>query len=113
MVVSNIINNKCPHCKSGKVFQRSSLLTFQTTKMHHKCPECGFNFERESGFYWGAMYVSYGLAVIECFLTYFVCRLLGVPSFDFTILWAIMGVIVLSFPFNYRFSRLTWLYIFA
>lgn len=113
MVLSDIISNKCPHCKSGKVFKPASLLKFKVLQMHDHCPECGYKFERESGFYWGAMYVSYGLAVLECFATYFFCRLMGVPSFDFLILWAMIAAILLLFPFNYRFSRLVWLYIFA
>ena len=31
--------------------------------MHHHCPVCNESFERETGFYYGAMYVSYGLTV--------------------------------------------------
>lgn len=113
MKVSSLLSNKCPHCNSGNVFKPASLLKFRVVEMNHHCPECGYNFERESGFYWGAMYVSYGLAVLECFVTYFLCRLAGVPSFDFMILWAMIAAILLLFPLNYRFSRLVWLYIFA
>ena len=31
--------------------------------MHPRCPECGLNFNREPGYFLGAMYISYGLAV--------------------------------------------------
>jgi hypothetical protein len=28
------------------------------------CPECGLKYEREQGYFLGAMYISYGLALI-------------------------------------------------
>ena len=28
------------------------------------CPECGLRYEREQGYFLGAMYISYGLALI-------------------------------------------------
>ena len=31
--------------------------------MHDECPECGVSFEREPGFYYGAMYFSYGIGL--------------------------------------------------
>ena len=31
--------------------------------MHDRCPNCGLRFHREPGYFLGAMYVSYGLAL--------------------------------------------------
>ena len=31
--------------------------------MHKRCPECGLKFEREAGYFLGAMYFSYALAM--------------------------------------------------
>ena len=31
--------------------------------MHEYCPVCGLKFEREEGYFLGAMYISYGLAL--------------------------------------------------
>ncbi len=31
--------------------------------MHERCSVCGLKFEREEGYFLGAMYISYGLAV--------------------------------------------------
>ncbi|MBU6274968.1 MAG: DUF983 domain-containing protein, partial [Bacteroidetes bacterium] len=31
--------------------------------MHDDCPHCGFHFEIEPGFFWGAMYISYAFSV--------------------------------------------------
>ncbi len=32
--------------------------------MHDECPSCGLRFNREPGYFLGAMYVSYGLALV-------------------------------------------------
>lgn len=31
--------------------------------MHEYCPVCGLKFEREEGYFLGAMYISYGMAL--------------------------------------------------
>ena len=113
MLLLHIIKDECPHCHQGKVFQNANLLSYKTGTMNSECPVCHASFTREAGFYWGAMYVSYALAVLEAFITYFVCLALGSGSFDMINLWAILTVILALSPFNFRMARLTWLYIFA
>src|SRR5262245_17317767 len=46
----------CPRCRGGRIF-RGRLA------MNETCPACGLRFERESGYFTGAMYVSYILAL--------------------------------------------------
>lgn len=31
--------------------------------MHERCPSCGLKFEREDGYFLGAMYIGYGLGI--------------------------------------------------
>src|ERR1700758_311318 len=53
-----IARQRCPVCLEGRMFR--GLFTMNTT-----CPVCGHRFEREPGFFQGAMYVSYTLGVGE------------------------------------------------
>ena len=47
----------CPRCRRGPIF--ASMWA-----MNEDCPDCGLDFERgEPGYFTGAMYVSYGLAI--------------------------------------------------
>lgn len=55
--VSSILGLHCPNCHEGKVF--SNLLL----KMNPTCPACGLKFEREPGYFLGAMYFSYAMAI--------------------------------------------------
>jgi hypothetical protein len=32
--------------------------------MHERCPVCELKFEREPGYFLGAMYISYGLGIV-------------------------------------------------
>lgn len=113
MEVKNVLLDRCPVCGKGKVFPSSNLFSFKLSKMNDSCPVCHTSFHIEPGFYWGAMYVSYVLNVAELVITYFICRLFGTGTFDWTnLIVMILAIIILS-PFNFRISRLLWLYWFA
>ena len=47
---------RCPRCGQGRVFA-------STWAMHRACPVCGLVFEREPGYFTGAMYFSYALGL--------------------------------------------------
>ncbi len=49
-----ILRQRCPVCCQGAMFRGRFA-------MNPTCPVCGHRFEREPGFFQGAMYVSYGL----------------------------------------------------
>ena len=112
MLLVHILKDQCPVCHQGKVFRNSNLFSFKSEVMNTECPVCHLDFNKEPGFYWGSMYASYGLAVMEAFMTYIICRICGTEPFVFLNLWIILGVMLVLSPFNFRMARLIWLYIF-
>jgi len=60
----------------GKIFYHSIFLGFP--KMHERCSVCHLRYEREPGYFLGAMYISYALA-------------LPVVAFIAGLLWAVTG----------------------
>ena len=112
MLVVNLVRNRCPHCSKGRVYQKGNLASFGCVKMNEECEVCHTSFTKDPGFYWGAMYASYGLAMIEAVIAYSICRLLGTAKFDSVNLVVVVLAIVTCTPFNYRMARLIWLYIF-
>lgn len=111
-VVLNALNCKCPHCKKGNIFNtRGSLLLFKIPKMSARCNECDFKFEREPGFFFGAMFVSYALAVAQMIASlimfwYFI---------DLSPLRVFLIITLIAFllgAVNYRISRSIWIYLF-
>jgi hypothetical protein len=78
--------------------------------MHERCPECGLVFDREEGYFLGAMYVSYGLSCLILILGMYALHLL-LPDLDLG--WAILLAIVAYVPFVplvFRYSRVIWMY---
>jgi uncharacterized protein (DUF983 family) len=51
----SLVRARCPRCRQGRMF-RGSLT------MNDPCPVCGLIFQREEGYFLGAMYCSYVLA---------------------------------------------------
>ena len=78
--------------------------------MYERCPVCDLKFEREPGYFLGAMYISYGLALVTITLIA-------------SLLWALTGwwitkaaiwAVVLFFPLAPMITlsaRVLWLYL--
>lgn len=107
-----ILKAKCPRCHVGDIFPNPVYSTgFSDT--NRICSHCGLMFEREPGFFFGAMYISYMFTVAILLGTSFVLYfgfsdppvwvyLLGVPL-----------VTLLLLPVTFRFSRVLYLYAFG
>ena len=59
---SGIFHHLCPRCRTGRIFSTSIFRIFP--RMHERCPECGLKFEREPGYFLGAMYFSYAIGIV-------------------------------------------------
>ena len=92
---------KCPRCGEGALFQ-----TFFTMFTH--CTTCDLKFERESGYFIGAMYLNYGATVLIAFPSYFLFETFtAIPFFLNLGIWALFSAV---FPvFFYRYSKSLWL----
>jgi len=111
--IIHIFRNDCPNCYIGKVFKdKNFYFSIGFPKMHDHCLSCGYKFEIEPGFFFGAMYVSYGLAVAEALITYALSRPFFNENFDLRIFPIIAVVIILFSFFNIRLSRMIWIYLF-
>ncbi len=111
----------CPRCHEGHLFKTHSAYKKGMAEMNKKCPNCGENFTREPGFYYGAAYVSYALTValwVAVFVAMATFDALGLMSFSFfddAVLFLVAGVttLLLLMPVLYRLSRSLWIHIFV
>lgn len=111
--IVHILNNDCPHCEKGKVFNEKNIFfNFGFPKMNEYCPHCHYKFEKEPGYFFGAMYVNYGLTVAQAIATYVIAQFFFAVTFDLRIIPIIAVVIISMASFNIRLSRLLWIYIF-
>ena len=63
-----ILKEKCPNCGKGEVYQKKKHM-LQLPIMNDRCYDCNYYFDREPGYFLGAMYISYGLAVFQGIIT--------------------------------------------
>ena len=61
MQIQAILRELCPRCHKGKIFRGPLWRTYLA--MYERCPECALKYEREQGYFLGAMYFSYLLSI--------------------------------------------------
>jgi hypothetical protein len=71
---------------------------------------CGLKFEREEGYFLGAMYISYLLALITILLLALVLWFFLRWSIQKTAIWAVLLFLPLA-PTITLFSRVLWIYL--
>jgi uncharacterized protein (DUF983 family) len=59
----SIFRMRCPRCHEGDFFVAHPYNLKKVGDLHAHCPKCNLKYEKEIGFYFGAMYVSYGMGV--------------------------------------------------
>jgi uncharacterized protein (DUF983 family) len=79
-------------------------------RMNEKCPSCGLVFSREPGYFSGAMYFSYALAIAVILVLWAMLAIL-LGNWPFTRLLIAAGIVFLPFiPAVFRYSRILWIY---
>jgi uncharacterized protein (DUF983 family) len=106
--LSAILHQLCPRCRKGRVFAKPIFSGWP--RMHERCPSCGLKFEREPGYFLGAMYLSYGLALIVILVVAAILWAATHWSLEKVTIWAILLFLPLA-PSLTLFSRVLWIYL--
>lgn len=110
--VIDVLNCKCPNCKKGKIFRnKGNLLLLNIPKMNDRCLVCNYKFERETGFFFGSMFVSYALAVAQM-ITSFVVFWYFIDLSPLRVFAIITVTAILLSTINFKLSRSIWIYLF-
>jgi len=112
--IQAVVQCKCPRCRKGDIFP-ASMFSFKGQVTNEYCPHCHLRFEREPGFFYVAMFISYAMNVAEMISISVAAYVLGV-DLTYENLWIYVAIILVGVflfaPFNYRYSRvflLHWL----
>ena len=102
--IPTILRRRCPWCGLGPIFD--ALWT-----MNDHCPACGLQFGRgEPGYFTGAMYVSYAMAIPLIALVTLIEHLFlpGWSLFRLVLLaWALCVPLI---PWIWQYSRVVWIH---
>ena len=109
-----VITGKCPRCRESDLFcsnnpyQLKSLFLMPT-----HCAKCGLVFNKEPGFFYGAMYVGYGISVAYLTIFYMLMMLLS-PDFEVEMYFLLaIGSLLLLTPVVFKVSRSIWINMFV
>ena len=104
---AGILRQLCPRCRVGRIFGTSIFRIFP--RMHKRCPECGLKFEREPGYFLGAMYFSYAIGIVA--ISLLALMVWAVASWDLPASVAAGFLLFLpAAPAVTFFSRVLWIY---
>ncbi|WP_395049995.1 DUF983 domain-containing protein [Flavobacterium sp.] len=111
--LNSILTGTCPRCQNESMYLDKNPLHFsKILKMNEKCSHCGLKYQIEPSFFYGAMYVSYGLNVALGVAAFIVSYLI----FDSSIKTAFIAIIasnVVLFPLVLRWSRNIYINMFV
>ena len=92
---------RCPVCGESRIFQAPF-------RVRHHCPTCGALFEREEGFFVGAIVINVLTTEIAVLMVYFVC-LLTINYTERLILTTLLPVALIFPVLFYHHSWSIWL----
>ena len=109
----SILFNKCPRCHEGDFMKEKNMFKLHKAfQMHEHCSKCGLKYMMEPSFFYGAMYVSYGLTVGISIATFIISTLFFNLSLVESFI-PIVIVLVLTAPVSTRLSRIIWINLFV
>lgn len=93
------------------VFEERTTL-FKVPEMNERCLECEYCSEREPGCFIGAMYLGYGLVILEGILAFLFCSFL---LSEMVVGWIVLLVTLPMFLLakkNFKWSSILYIHIF-
>lgn len=98
-----IVRQRCPRCLRGQMFRGRFA-------MNDPCPVCGLVFQREEGYFLGAMYVSYVLSTVVLGTSYLLTRLLFPELSSILLVVVALAPYIPLIPAVFRYSRVIWVH---
>ena len=108
----SIITGTCPVCQEESMYKKSNPYKLGSIyDMHEKCSHCHTKYKIEPSFFYGAMYVSYGLGVAFSVAAFVIAHFFLGADLLVSFL-AIIGTLIAFMPIIMRLSRNIWINFF-
>jgi uncharacterized protein (DUF983 family) len=102
-MLHGIVTLRCPRCRRGALF--TGILA-----MPERCAACGLYYEREHGYFVGAMAISYGLAIAAVAILFFALLAITRWSLEWVLVVASVAFLPIA-PLCLRYARAIWIYL--
>ena len=111
--LNSILTGTCPRCQEESMYSDKNLLHIQNSiKMNENCSHCGLRYQIEPSFFYGAMYVSYGLNIGIGIIAFILSFLVLKTSLKISFI-SIIAAVLLLFPLVMRLSRNIYINMFV
>lgn len=108
----SILTGSCPRCHEESMYlEKNPYKLSKIYKMKERCDHCNLKYKIEPSFFYGAMYVSYGVGIAFSVATFVIAKLLIETSLINTFISIIITLIVFM-PVIMRVSRNIWINLF-
>ena len=108
-----MITGCCPKCHEESMYLDANPFNIMKIyAMHETCSHCKLVYQIEPSFFFGAMFVSYGLGVLIGIITFLVSHFVFQANLK-TAFISIIVALILSNTLIMRWSRNIWINIFV
>lgn len=108
----SILTGTCPKCQEESMYVNPNpFVLIDILKIRERCSNCKTKYRMEPSFFFGAMYVSYGVGVAFAVAAFVITYLILGLSLTTTFVTIIITLIVFM-PFIMRVSRNIWINLF-
>ena len=103
--LNSILTGSCPRCQEESMYvDKNPYNVMNLYKMHEYCGHCNLKYQFEPSFFYGAMYVSYGLTVGIGILIFLILNLFLTLNATKSLVAVALGIVILM-PITARFAR--------
>ncbi len=110
--VYSILTGSCPKCHEESMYTHKNPYKLdQLFNMQQRCTHCNTKYKIEPSFFYGAMYVSYGVGIAFAVAAFIIAFLVIGTSLKNTFI-SIIATMVVFMPVIIRLSRNIWINFF-
>jgi len=107
-----IITGVCPKCHEESMYQNPNpYIVTKLFKMHEHCSNCKTKYKIEPSFFYGSMYVSYGVGIAFAVAAFVISYLFLKSSLNIAFVAIIISQVIF-YPIIVRVSRNIWINLF-
>lgn len=111
--IYSIFTGTCPKCHQESMYEtKNPYILSDVLKINDHCSNCKLKYRLEPSFFYGSMYVSYGVGIAFSVIAFLVSYLV----FESSLMGAFIAIVItmiVSGPIIMRLSRNIWINMFV
>ncbi len=110
--IYSIFTGACPKCHNESMYKtKNPYILSDVLKINDNCSKCGTRYRLEPSFFYGSMYVSYGVGIAFAVAAF----IISYVFFESTLMTAFISIVftlIILGPVIMRLSRNIWINMF-